>query len=1128
MNRYIKISAALAAFALLLVVMGLSTQGTVQAQANPLSLAVGSNKVPNTDPAIDAVRAKYLCTHKDCGDTDATFTITVEDYNATTDTVTIQNLDLARVSQDIVTNPNRGEGEAATLADGPDANPKEIMITGGTAAVTAVHKSSGLTDPRFVDEDDDGDLDYVVGGEGTYQVKAFHGNRISVSFSRTGQLGFSDTLTVDNVGPNVLLIAPDVNLVTKKSVNITFSADITDGGAGFASDKDDLADSNNHALVEDNDVVADASVKGRIQFFVGQESVRLNSSNFTAIDDGWRVSKTLGSSDIQNLGDRVTWYFSAEDLAGNAKSSTGNLGGKTTEEAVEDQDAIGTMLVDDAYAGAGYPDGIFNARGLRYTTPSFTLDATQLAAITEWFDPLAPETPRPDFAVSVTEATVSPVTKMTTITTFTKNDGTFVVSSALSVTVTVLGIQSNLDTGIDEDPETVFLEASQARVRAMGSVIVPIPKGTSFNILSTHLVTVDGDAPEAGAPFVVTGNAWGGSPAGHLTGTKAKKNSIQITFTDTSGIDTSTVTASAFTVTGNSVSSVQVIDTRGQGSVEEREANSYFVFLTLADNLGSSERPSVTISSGIIKDLAGNAYGGRTSKAEDRLGPNLSLSRSAGLSKKDVTVTIDTDEQLNDLPSVTRSVVGKDGALSGADGSRLASQSAAQTYTYKSSISDIPGGAPGAKFNIYATGTDTQNDNNTGGVGDSKNGSSPKSFTFQLDRMLNGGQQPEVSVSDKVAEGSNKGSDQAVTDIPSVQQVDPLIVTLDFAKEAGEYSGDSYRTVELTSASMKITFADNTTKTTNYDLTTEVDTSDNIQFTIPVLNPRLGRYQLTLKAVDSAGNDNLTSPTATTAQSLVFKWEVVPAEPVEIKLKPGWNLISLPFRPASSAINSVIEATHPADIVMTFDNINKLWQVSRRDAETGLFVGDIPRMTATTAYFVHTINYQPIELLRPALTTANTTAPIPTDIPVSKGWNLVPIISGDVPIPVGISADLYFGTLAGPGGAGWLRALSFDTLVRNWETVSPGQSVTLKIGATNPCTGRAVNVDSSGDETTNVEDGTEPCQVGEYRDRSDNDEEGTGKENRFDEQDTVTVNVPVIVGKGYWLYSTVDGALLLS
>ena len=56
MNRYFKLTAALAAFALLLVVMGLSTQPTVQAQANPLSLSVGSN-VPEAAP-IDAVRGK--------------------------------------------------------------------------------------------------------------------------------------------------------------------------------------------------------------------------------------------------------------------------------------------------------------------------------------------------------------------------------------------------------------------------------------------------------------------------------------------------------------------------------------------------------------------------------------------------------------------------------------------------------------------------------------------------------------------------------------------------------------------------------------------------------------------------------------------------------------------------------------------------------------------------------------------------------------------------------------------------------------------------------------------------------------------------------------------------------------
>ena len=55
MNRYIKISAALAAFALLLVVMGLSTSSSVDAQTT------------RTDPAISGAGGTiHICTDRDC------------------------------------------------------------------------------------------------------------------------------------------------------------------------------------------------------------------------------------------------------------------------------------------------------------------------------------------------------------------------------------------------------------------------------------------------------------------------------------------------------------------------------------------------------------------------------------------------------------------------------------------------------------------------------------------------------------------------------------------------------------------------------------------------------------------------------------------------------------------------------------------------------------------------------------------------------------------------------------------------------------------------------------------------------------------------------------------------------
>ena len=140
---------------------------------------------------------------------------------------------------------------------------------------------------------------------------------------------------------------------------------------------------------------------------------------------------------------------------------------------------------------------------------------------------------------------------------------------------------------------------------------------------------------------------------------KNRKNSIKITFADTasdispgngapgSGLDKSSVVPGAFSVSGNTVESVQVDGNK--------------VYLTLSDNLGSTEKPTVSIQSGVIKDKAGNAYGGSRTEAHDSLGPNLSLTKSGALSNDEITVTITTDEQLNAIPTVYVTMAAKDG-----------------------------------------------------------------------------------------------------------------------------------------------------------------------------------------------------------------------------------------------------------------------------------------------------------------------------------------------------------------------------------------------------------------------------------------------------------------------------------
>ena len=110
--------------------------------------------------------------------------------------------------------------------------------------------------------------------------------------------------------------------------------------------------------------------------------------------------------------------------------------------------------------------------------------------------------------------------------------------------------------------------------------------------------------------------------------------------------------------------------------------------------------------------------------------------------------------------------------------------------------------------------------------------------------------------------------------------------------------------MDLTSAKLKVTFKDGTSETTTFNLTTEVSSPDNIKFTIPLLNPKIGTYTLTVKATGLGGQRPGTHRDHGT--SLVGSGC---AKPVDIDLEPGWNLVSLPFQPGNPAINSVMRAT---------------------------------------------------------------------------------------------------------------------------------------------------------------------------------------------------------------------------
>ncbi len=1118
MRQFWKFGSILAVLALL-VVMGLNTQGSVQAQTSgTLTLTASSNLAAVTGEAA-AVSSTSVCS-RGCTATDAMFTILASSTDSDA-TVEIRNLDSESVRDKITSAGAAVETADPTDIDGSDANPKVYLASAFASAVSvrAVHKSSGLKDDRDVrtgrnqvgSPDDSADNTAHV-----IEVKAFHGNRIQVTLKQSGQLGISRILTVDNQDPSVLVNSPDADLVVKRAVNIAFSANVTDSNAGFKSKAADVLASNNQERQ-----TAVSSAKGRIELYLGQTPVSLAESNLSSITDGWRVTKSLSSSDVEGLGQKVPWYFVAEDLAGNVKESAGSITGKASTAGL----AAGTTVVSEDFANAGYQDDVFNGRRIKITTTATSADVTTTGGIYDAPADVNHDSATDTDGTATTNVTFTPntgakwsvgtVTHTKAIDDFSNSDGTFTLAAgdAFMADLSLLGMISG---DLDNDPATGNHggTAGNDTPRAYTftkKVAIAIPKGASFEILNTRLITVDGTPPALGTPNAVTGHAWGGSPAKHLTGTKAKKDSIQITFIDAGGLDTATVTASAFQVSGNTVESVLVVDTAGKSlaATETKAANSFLVFLTLGTDLGSSAKPAITIASGVIRDRAGNAYGGDTIRAVDRLGPNLSLDKDKALSNEKVKITISSDEQLGAAPQlwVTKVTTNAGAAERDTEPNVSASPVTALSYSYTADVGNLGRG----EYNVYAEGSDTQNQNNKGAAGNSSAANTASSFTFELDDQLNGGDDPVVSVSDKKAVYGSATQ-------PEVESVDPMIVTVDFKDETGEYTRDSYRTVTLTSASLKVSFADGTSTTNALDLTTDVSSPDNIQFTIPLLNPKVGSYELTVKAMDEAGNNRKDG--SGTAQSLTSKWKVVAPKPVNIPLSPGWNLISLPFQPANPAINSVIPANHPARIVMTYDNLSQVWMVSRRDAETGLFTGDITVLTANTAYFIQTEKFLPLALLRPALATAAAAPPPPPAITVVKGWNLVPIVSNDIPTPAGIAADDYFGTLKSGSGSGWLKALTFNTLNRTWISVTPGATEVVNHGGTNPCTGRAVGTDADKSANDKVEGNAEPCQALAFIDKSD------PKDAVFNDGDSVTLKKAVTVGKGYWLYSTVDGVII--
>ncbi len=524
----------------------------------------------------------------------------------------------------------------------------------------------------------------------------------------------------------------------------------------------------------------------------------------------------------------------------------------------------------------------------------------------------------------------------------------------------------------------------------MGSSLVGSDVGVSAEIAGCQPYAVRIDNTEPEIESVTTGPTWDADDD-EVDMDAGEPTSILVTFSE--DLDAETVADSDFDVDGASVTDVEVQDN--------------YVFLTLSSELGPDEEPEVELV-GSVRDIAGNRQTSGKDDATDGIAPTLTVSVEGGnrsVTNDSIKIMISSNEDVGTPKVMFQKVVDVDAedndetadaneamyALGDSDDVDAVLTSA-RNYEAKYEAPDS------GLYNVYVMARDaTESNQGTAGVNEGPidlDLDDTKAILFEFDDGVGA---PVVTPEETDSSGP--------------------FISIDFSAEGTEYEDndgddlDSHGDVTITSATLESPDMD------AMDITDALVTTDNKVFLYKASDLAKGDHVVTVSAMDSAGNE---------LEDEELTVEVVERELFSLKLKPGWNLVSVPGTPTNTSINAVIPADHPANTILSYDAEGG-WLTAIR-SEDGTWLGTLVTIDSTRAYWIQTDSFEAIKVDIPRISAGTS---VPPTIALSAGWNFVPVVdvSGSLNHGDAVSAKAYF------SGTEVNRVYSFNTLQGMWEVV---------------------------------------------------------------------------------------------